>query len=572
MPEKIKKPDKFSSNPRIDNLLGNIVKQLTPFLEEQAQNINELIAIGRALSAQQDTAVTLEMILSQARRFTIADGGTLYLLNRDGNELVFHVVHNDTLNIHMGGTSGNPITLPNVPLLREDGSPNHANVSSFVANTGEVVNIPDVYEAKGFNFEGTKKFDASLKYRSKSMLVIPMRDHEDEIIGVLQLINAKDTGTKETIPFSSDTVEVAMALASQAAVVLTQQRLIRELKELFESFIQAIATTIDEKSKYTGGHIERVAKLTMMIAQKVNETKEGPLRDVQFTQNEMDELRIAAWMHDTGKITTPEFVVDKANKLETVFDRIELIKTRWQAIQLACRLEAEKAKFAMVKEAADPEKLKEIDAACERDMQKLNSDLVFLTDINQGGEFMAEDKLNRLDTIARGRYREDGRGHSLLNEDEVYNLGIPKGTLTEEERNIINNHALMTIKILDNLPWPKKLANVPHIAGAHHEKLDGSGHPMGLSGDQINLQSRILAVADVFEALSAKDRPYKKPMPMSQAIKILNFMVKDNHVDKNLVDLFINSGLHIEYAKKFLDPSQIDIEPAPDKDETDTKK
>jgi len=277
-------------------------------------------------------------------------------------------------------------------------------------------------------------------------------------------------------------------------------------------------------------------------------------------------------MHDTGKITTPEFVVDKANKLETVFDRIELIKTRWQAIRLARRLEAEKAKFPMVKEAADPEKLKEIDAACNRDMQKLNNDLDFLTDINQGGEFMAEDKLNRLDTIARGRYREDGSGHPLLNEDEVYNLSIPKGTLTEEERNIINNHALMTIKILDKLPWPKKLANVPHIAGAHHEKLDGSGHPLGLSGDQINLQSRIMAVADVFEAMSAKDRPYKKPMPMSQAIKILNFMVKDNHVDKNLVDLFINSGLHIEYAKKFLDPSQIDIEPAPGKYETDTKK
>jgi HD-GYP domain-containing protein (c-di-GMP phosphodiesterase class II) len=557
MPEKIQKTDKFSSNPRIDNLLGNIVKQLAPFLEEQAQNINELTAIGRALSAQQDPAVTLEMILSQARRFTAADGGTLYLLDKDGHDLVFHVVHNDTLNIHMSGTSGSSITLPNVPLLCEDGNPNHANVSSSVANTGEVVNIPDVYEAKGFNFEGTKKFDASLKYRSKSMLVIPMRDHEDEIIGVLQLINAKDTGTKETIPFSSDTVEVAMALASQAAVVITQQRLIRELKELFESFIQAIATTIDEKSKYTGGHIERVAKLTMMIAEKVNETKEGPLRDVQFTQNEMDELRIAAWMHDTGKITTPEFVVDKANKLETVFDRIELIKTRWQAIRLARRLEAEKAKFPMVKEAADPEKLKEIDAACNRDMQKLNNDLDFLTDINQGGEFMAEDKLNRLDTIARGRYREDGSGHPLLNEDEVYNLSIPKGTLTEEERNIINNHALMTIKILDKLPWPKKLANVPHIAGAHHEKLDGSGHPLGLSGDQINVQSRIMAVADVFEALSAKDRPYKKPMPMSQAIKILNFMVKDNHVDKNLVDLFINSGLHIEYAKKFLDPSQL---------------
>ncbi len=559
MLEKKQESEKFSSNLRINNLLGNILDQLCPFLEEQAYYINELTAIGRALSAQQDPDAILDMILTQARRFTGSDGGTLYLLSNDGRELVFNVVHTDSLNIRMGGTSGNPVTLPNVPLFCKNGQPNMNNVSAYVANTSEVVNLSDVYKTEGFNFDGTNDFDTSLNYRSQSMLVIPMQDHADEIIGVLQLINAKDPLTQETIPFPSDTAELAMALASQASVVLTQQRLIREMKKLFESFIRSIATAIDGKSKHTSGHIERVAELTMMIADKVNEAKEGPFGCVRFTMNEMEELRLAAWMHDTGKITTPEHVVDKSSKLEKVFDSIELVKTRWEVIMLARQLEAEKSKFAMVKEAADPIKVEEIDTACKSDILQLNNDLNFLIDISRGSESMPEEKMTRLKNIALRRFSVGSTEHRFLNDNELYNLSIPRGTLTNEERKIINNHALMTIKILKELPWPKKLSNVPVIAGAHHEKLDGSGHPLGLSGDQVNLQSRIMAVADIFEALSAPDRPYKKPMSLRETIQILGLMVEDNHIDKNVVDLFINSGLIYEYAEKFLNPAQVDI-------------
>lgn len=550
----------YSSYPRINKLLSKIVEELKQFTEEQAQHLTKLTAIGKALSAQQDIEVILEMILAQARNFTGADGGTLYLVSDDGRELEFHVVHNDTLNTFMGGMSGNPVTLPAVPLFTPEGELNAENVSAYVANTNEIVNIPDVYIAEGFNFQGTRKFDENLKYRSKSMLVVPMQDHEDETIGVLQLINAKDRATSETIPFSAEAEDMVHALASQAAVVITQQRLIREMKELFESFIRAIAKAIEAKSKYTGGHIERVAKLTMMIAEKVNSTREGPFKDVYFTREELDELRIAAWMHDTGKITTPEYVVDKSKKLETVFDRIEVVKTRWQAIRLARELEAERAKLALVEDRIDKEALRKIEEECRNDISALNDDLEFLVETNTGGEFMADDKLARLREIAQRKYGEADDVNQFLDAEEVYNLSIRKGTLTEEERNIMNDHATRTIEILNELPWPRKLSDVPDIAGAHHEKLDGTGYPLGLKAEDINLGSRIMAVADIFEALSAADRPYKEPMKLSKAVQILGFMVKDGHIDRNVVDLFIESGLHLVYAKKFLSPNQIDLD------------
>jgi len=560
MEEQTLSTDCLSGNPRINRLLTLVLKELRGFTEAQAQQLSEMSEIGKALSAQRDPAVVLEMILSQARRITAADGGTLYLLSPDRKELVFHVVHTDSLNSYMGGTSGKPVTIPNVPLFNPDNTQNTNNVSAYVANKGKIVNIPDVYEAEGFNFEGTKKFDKALNYRSMSMLVVPMRDHEEEIIGVLQLINAQDKTCDKTIPFGPDIVDMVASLASQAAVVITQQRLIEDLKKLFESFIRAIATAIDEKSKYTGGHIERVAELTMTIAERINEMKEGPFAEVTFTEDELDEIRIAAWMHDTGKITTPEYVVDKSTKLETVFDRIELLKTRWLVIRLQRMLLAEQEKLELLKNDAYPEKIQAIENALKDDLSKLDEDIQFIEKTNIGGEFLKDDAIQRLGEIAQRHFQGNGEKIPCLTTNELENLAIRKGTLTNNEREIINNHATMTIRILNQLPWPRKLSRVPEIAGGHHEKLDGSGYPNGLKWDELSLQARILAVADVFEALSARDRPYKEPMSLSKAIQILGFMVKDNHLDKDVVDLFIKTGIHLEYARKYLSEKQIDIE------------
>jgi len=549
----------FSHNSKINNLLDNILNALAPFLEEQDRNINELSAIGLALSAEQDIEAILEMILAQARRFTRADGGTIYLLNKPATELVFHVVESDSLQMKMGGRSGKPVSLPPVPLFTADNKKNLSNVSAYVANTGQTVNIPDVYQAKGFNFDGTKRFDASINYRSCSMLVMPMKDHEGDIIGVLQLINSLDNRTGKPVPFGEDIVQLASALASQAAVALTQQFLINELKELFESFIHAIATAIDKKSKYTGGHIQRVAELTMMIADKINAATDGPFKDVQLSRDQLNELRIAAWLHDTGKITTPEYVVDKSNKLETIFDRIELVKLRWELFRLKIKLDAEKEKNRILTTNGQqqPNAVSEIDARCEQALQTLDADLDFITQTNKGGEFMSDAALNRLQQLAQQTCLINGLPQIYLTEDELDNLSVRKGTLTDAERETINSHALATVEILSELPWPKKLANVPDIAGAHHEKLDGSGYPRGLKGDSINLQARIMAVADVFEALSASDRPYKKSMTLAQVNKVLGFMVRDNHVDADIVELLINSGIQKIYADRFLNPEQI---------------
>jgi len=429
-----------------------------------------------------------------------------------------------------------------------------------VALTGEIINIEDVYEAEGFDFTGPRKYDKQSGYRSRSMLVIPMKNHENDIIGVVQLLNALDPDTGVQIPFYDSYVDAVGSLASQAAIALTNAQLIQELKDLFDAFIQSIATAIDEKSPYTGGHIRRVVELTMMIAERINESHTGALKDLHFSEDEMEELRLATWMHDVGKITTPEYVVDKATKLHTIFDRIELLETRFQLI--ASRLETEclsKKLALMEKGEASKKELEAIDAAYAEKFKAVGAEFAELEEYNIPGEFMNQEKLKRVEKISQKTYTMDGGEFPYLTDDEKKNLSVPKGSLTDEERKIIQNHVVMTWKILYHLPFPKHLANVPDYAGAHHEKMDGSGYPLGLRGEDLAPQARIMAVADIFEALTAKDRPYKEPMKLSKAIQILGYMKKDGEIDPDIYDLFVGSGLALQYANKEMNPTQIDI-------------
>jgi len=521
--------------------------------EEQAQqlsHIKRLTQIGVALSSEKDLDRLFEMIVDEARYFTNADGGTLYLMTEDETALQFAIVQTDSLNIRMGGTSGK-ITWPPVSLKNGDGDPNYSNVSAYAALSGEVVNIPDVYYAEGFNFEGTRQFDLNTGYRSQSMLVVPMRDHENNIIGVLQLLNAKDPSAGKVIPFSPECQGMTESLASQAAVVLTNKRLIDDLQELLDSFIRSIATAIDEKSPYTGGHVRRVAELTMVIARRINEIQEGSFADVFFDENQLKELRLAAWLHDVGKVTTPEHVVDKASKLETVFNRQELLQTRFELL----RRDHEIAKLRqMIREGQGR------DSCTGNDdfLSNLDEDYQFLVRNNNCNEVIAEEQIARLKRIAEHQYFMDNAWRPLLNDDELDNLSIRQGTLTEKERNIINNHATVTYKMLSQLPFPKTLRHVAEYAAAHHERINGTGYPNGLKGEEISLQSRILALADIFEALTAKDRPYKKPIALSQSLKIIGFMVKDGHIDADLFDLFVKEHIYLDYARKEMTPQQID--------------
>ncbi|RMI14597.1 MAG: GAF domain-containing protein, partial [Calditrichaeota bacterium] len=519
----------FAANPRLNRLLHSVVQEVRRFAEDQINQIQQLTRIGIALSAEKDIKKLLDLIVDQAMEFTHADAGTLYTVDTEANCLRFEILKNLSLKTHLGGKGGAEITLPPVP-LEVDGRPNLSNVSSYVALKGEMVNIPDVYEAEGFDFTGPKKYDAQTGYRSRSMLVVPMKNHQNEIIGVLQLLNAQDPRTGEVIPFAPEYENLVLSLASQAAVALENAELIQSLKELFEAFIRSIATAIDEKSPYTGGHIRRVTELTMMIAQKINEATEGPFAGVHFTEDELEELRIAAWMHDVGKITTPEYVIDKSRKLETLLDGIELVKARFDLIRQLKEKAFLERKLELVQNGrADAEALRQLDASHQAELAELEEEKAFVVACNSPEEYMDEDKLKRLQAIARKTYHLDGQEHPYLTEKEVHYLSVRRGTLTEEERQIIQNHAWMSIKILEQLPFPRKLARVPEYAGGHHEKLDGSGYPRGLTGEQLPLQARIMALADIFEALTAQDRPYKAPMKLSKAVEILRSMCRANH-------------------------------------------
>jgi HD-GYP domain-containing protein (c-di-GMP phosphodiesterase class II) len=516
------------------------------------QRIEKLSEIGIALSAERNTERLLEMILLGAKALTHADGGTLYSVQEDGT-VKMEILRTDSLNFAMGGTTGKPIPFAPIPLHDAQGQPNHHMVVTHAVLNDCTINIPDAYNAAGFDFSGTKQFDANTGYRSTSFLTVPMKDHEGVIIGVLQLLNAQEE-SGAIIPFSETAQRLAQSLASQAAIALTNRHLIDDLKHLLESLIQLIATAIDEKSPYTGGHCKRVPELTMMLAEAAHNAGEGPFKEFRMSEDDRYELKMAAWLHDCGKITTPEAVVDKATKLETIYDRIESIDTRFEIL----KRDAEIAMLRRQLESSSEEQRLAARRQYESTLQQLDDELDFLRRSNTGGEFMTAEDQQRVHQIGQRRWQHHGSELPLLNDDERYNLTIAKGTLTPEEREIINNHIVATIKMLEALPFPKNLRNVPEFAGGHHEKMDGSGYPRGLTGKQMSVQARIMAIADIFEALTAKDRPYKEGKKLSEALHILGFMKQDSHIDPDLFELFIKQGLYQQYADTYLSPEQID--------------
>lgn len=516
------------------------------------EKIKLLNKIGIALSAEKNFSSLLEQILAGAKQITNADGGTIYLLNAE-KKLDMVVVSTDSLNIHLGGTTDKPITFKPIDLYHEDGSKNLSMVVTRTVLEDRPINIVDAYDAEGYDFSGTYEFDKTTGYRSQSFLAVPMKNHENDVIGVLQLINAKTTDKSTIIPFSLEDQHLVESLASQAAVAITNKQLIDGLNNLFNALVQLIATAIDEKSPYTSGHCKRLPVITMFLAEAANDAQDGALKDFTMSNEDRYELEVAAWLHDCGKLTTPEYVMDKSTKLEKIFDRIEIIDMRIEVMKREAEIE-KLNKLAQGKNKADCEK------EFKEKIEFLNEVSEFLRRHNKGGEFMHEDDINKVKTWAKLEWKDkNGKMQPLLNQDEVDNLCIVKGTLTDAERDIINNHIVATIKMLDTLPFPKHLLNVPEYAGGHHERVDGKGYPKGLVKAQMSVQARIMAIADVFEALTARDRPYKDPMKLSQAVSILRKMSESGHIDPDLFDVFINQSVHIKYANEYLLPEQRDL-------------
>ena len=512
-----------------------------------SNKLKKLIDIGIALSREKNIDILLEKILNESRVISNSDGGTVYLVT-DDNKLNFKIMHTESLNIKFGG-SADPVPdyFYPVKLYNENGNENLNNVSAVCALRGKVINIEDAYTNKQYDFSGSKGFDKKYNYRSKSFLTIPLKNHKDKVIGVLQLLNAKKND--KIINFSDELVELVEALSSQASLALTNQLLIDEQKILFRSFIKLVVDALENKDAVTGGHCNRVPLLTMIFAEHVNSDKTGKYKDFSFSEDEMDELSVSGWLHDFGKVATPDHIMNKSTKLQGLYDKIDNIYLRFEILKRDVELDYYKRKID--KNIVDKNLI-------NIKLQKIKDDFSFLEKSNVGGEFMSDKSQERIHEIAQQTINLENKKKSILSKGEVEFLTISKGTLSKKDREIMENHVSLTYKLLDKLPYPDHLSQVPFYAGCHHEKINGKGYPNGYSGDQLPLQARIIAIADVFEGLTAPDRPYKEPYKLSKALNILKYMVKDGEIDSDLFSLFITKKLYLQYAKDNLDPNQVD--------------
>ena len=510
--------------------------------------VQQLAQLAYALSAEKNHDRLLEQIIDGCISLSNADGGSLYTVSDDdANELEFRVLRNRSLALET-----KPVDLPSV-LLRDESGEKSKLVAVQTFLTGTTINVPDVYRCDDFDFSGTLEFDKTLNYHSQSFLAVPLEDHEGEIIGVMQLINALDNDGN-IIAFSPEQEALLTSVASLAATALTKQKLMDGQRILFESFIQLIGRAIDHKSPVTGKHCEQVPEIAMLLANAVNEAENGVYADVRWNDEEMYELKVAAWMHDCGKITTPEAIIDKATKLHTLVDRIELVEGRFRELKQQLELELLRALSTMDASAAADAK-----ADFELRIQQLDNDLAFLRTANKGGEFMSDEHKTRVEQIGQIEWCDvNGDTRKMLSEDEVYNLCISRGTLTDEERQIMRDHIKVTIDMLESLPYPRNLSNVAEIACNHHEYMNGNGYPRGLDAEQLSLRARIMCIADIFEALTAADRPYKQGMKLSQAMTIMGRMVEDGHLDPDLFALFAHSGTYRKYGERHMAERQLD--------------
>ena len=598
----------YEERNRQTEILEQTVKERTEHLVTSQNKLEQLIDKGIALASEHNKDRLMESILTSAMELANADGGTLYIRTEEDN-LAFTIMRNTSLRIAKGGTTGELIDLPSIPLHDpKNGEPNHHNVATHSALDQTTVNIEDAYNDKSFDFSGTKAFDKQTGYRSQSFLTVPLMPRQGEVIGVLQLLNAQDLETGEVVAFAQENESIIEALAGQAAIALDNQNLLNAQKLLLEAFIEMIAGAIDAKSPYTGGHCNRVPELAKLLAEAACAEKTGPFAAFDMKEEDWYEFHIASWLHDCGKVTTPEFIVDKATKLETIYNRIHEIRTRFEVLLRDARITYLEKRL----QGGDEAPLK---TAMERDIEQLREDYTYVAEANVGGEFLDEDSKKRLREIGKRtwtRHLDDRRGLSqeelkrkeaqptpelpvterlfsdrydhivkregdgnpfgdnpynfhmdlpeqLYNYGELHNLCIERGTLTPEERYAINHHIIQTIIMLEQLPFPKHLARVPEYAGAHHETMIGTGYPKRLKKNDMSVPARIMAIADIFEALTASDRPYKKAKPLSEAIRIMAFMRNDKHIDADLFEVFLKSGAYNTYAENFLAPEQIDV-------------
>jgi len=549
----------LNDNREVNQVLNQVVASMNELAQQQVHHIQRLTQIGEALSSETDLDKIFDLILEEAIEFTNADGSTIYRVNEETMALEFEIVYNRTMKMRQGGSHG-PVGWPSIPLFDPEGNPRLSHIVTAVYHSKRCVCFDDVYETKDYDISGTIKTDQTYGYRCKSMLTLPLKNHEDEVLGIIQVINAMDR-SGNIISFNDEHRSMLNSLSSQAAIALSNRRLIESLETLLMQFMQSIAKGIERKSKYSSDHISRVASLTDMFALKLNETQSGPYKDLLFSESQLKELSMAGMMHDVGKIITPEFIMDKSTKLETILDRIDLVKQRFSNMKLLLRY---------LRKALPAQEFLAIVTKClGKDLEPdgaeawLDNEMAFIERVNVGGEFLPDADVERLSRLAEIHIEYEGEDYLLITDEEKRNLQIRRGTLMPEEIKVMSQHVSVTWEMLSELTFPKKYANVAFYAATHHEKLNGKGYPRGLTAEQLPLQSRIIAVADIFEALTAADRPYKKAKTLSESLKIMAFCVKDGDLDADLLDFFLDSGLYMDFANRYMHSDQIDTPDLP---------
>ncbi|MFP3425443.1 HD-GYP domain-containing protein [Pseudoalteromonas sp. SIMBA_162] len=518
-------------------------------------NLQHFIDISIRLTTEKEPQLLLDEILQVVMSIANSDAGSIYSITED-DQLKFETVINKSLNLYLGGGSDRFVSFPNIDLYI-DGKPNQRAIVAHAVNSGKVINIPDVYAALPFDMSAAREMDARTGYRTQSMLTIPLKDHQDDILGVIQLINVKDSNNN-IIPFSEELVTLIRSFASLGAIALTNSSLIKEMEELFSTFAETIAMAIDEKSPHTGGHCKRVPALTLMLADAVNAISKGPLASFSMSDSDRHQLDIAGWLHDCGKIATPDHIMEKATKLETIFDRISFIDAKFEIVSRDLKINYQEQIISAMQNGK-PVEVQQLERLLDTELKQVALDRALLQRINVGGEFLGDKELAQIERIAQHYHLviNDIRT-PLLNDDEVENLSIRRGTLTGGEHDVMKRHMDVTKNILDALPFPKHLSKVSEYALGHHEKLDGTGYPRGLTKEQMSIPARLMAITDIFEALSAVDRPYKKAKPVSECLFILGTMVEKNHLDPDIFAVFIESGVYKNYISEYANPEQLD--------------
>jgi HD-GYP domain-containing protein (c-di-GMP phosphodiesterase class II) len=572
-----------------------------------SQEIHELNQIGMALSAEHDPQKLLELILTKSREFTSSDAGSVYLVEGLGDgqcqSLLFAPaagspepglpdratlarsgmaeragfagpIRSAFFAEGMGGRSGveNGTPLPDtlkerlrfklaqndtvaVPFREATVEINEHSIAGYVALTGEIVNIEDAYHLPaGVPYSINRKFDEDSGYRTKSILAVPIRNQKEKIIAVLQLINAKrdrharldsaQAVEEQVVPYSARQQEIVLSLAGQAAVALENSQLYDSIQRLFEGFVRASVSAIETRDPATSGHSFRVANLTVALAEAVDRAETGLYRNVRFSRDQMREIRYASLLHDFGKVGVREEVLVKAKKLYPA--QLEMIKQRFLLVRRTVENEALKSRVKYLLEKDREEYLaaqQQFDSTLVAQLREIDEYLEAVIWANEP-TVLPEGNFDQLLQVANLHYQDlEGRKRPVLTPDEIQMLSIRQGSLDEEERLQIESHVLHTVSFLQQIPWTNELRNVPEIARGHHEKLNGSGYPYKLSAPEIPVQTRMMTISDIFDALAAADRPYKKAVSIERALEILELSVKDGELDPGLFDIFLSARI-----------------------------